>query len=529
MRLSARMIDLFPRLFLLIIGLISAAALAGCGSDSMGAFSSAEDDGTYYDGAGGSSYTGGTTGTAGTAGTGAVGGTGGYATGGTGGTAEATGGTGGTIEEPPPEVTWIQLSTDDSTSMASPQMYKAGFASRALKSHEFVNYYDPPSDLFDAEAWALHDEIGDNVELALKGQRLTETCDPPCEGSDVAELLFQMRADRIAKSTRRNWNTFLCVDVSGSMWGDKIAFVREALDTMLIHFKTGDRLTLITFDSSSHDVFIDLEFAANETDIRAAFAALAPGSSTNMIAGLDRTYDLAQENFDETMLQRVILFSDGNANVGDTDIASFAGLTRINGQEGIYLSGVGVGSDYDWDRMDQLTDAGKGAHVFLPDSHEVDLIFGDYFHKIMEVAADNIAIEMTLPAGITLESFSGEEVSTNPEERLQNIVLAAGDDMTFVARFVIEDPAALNEPTTLRVTVRPLSTGIDIVINHEVSSFSELFAEPGRLFERTRVVNAFGKWASGQSSATRAELQSAVNSYGLTDWGMIEIDTLLGQ
>ena len=124
-----------------------------------------------------------------------------------------------------------------------------------------------------------------------------------------------------------------------------------------------------------------------------------------MLAGLDMTYDLAQEKYDPEMLQRVLLFGDGNANVGDNDIARYEGLTRINGQEGIYLTGVGVGTDYDLERMDRLTDAGKGAHIFLPNRAEVDLIFGDYFTKLVEVAADSIEIVMELPAGTSLREF----------------------------------------------------------------------------------------------------------------------------
>ena len=88
---------------------------------------------------------------------------------------------------------------------------------------------------------------------------------------------------------------------------------------------------------------------------------LSPGS-TNMIAGLERVYELAQNNFDENKLS-ARFFGDGNAMLG-IHLEEFNSLTRMNGQEGIYLSGVGVGTNYDWERMDQLTDAGKGAHVF---------------------------------------------------------------------------------------------------------------------------------------------------------------------
>ncbi len=447
---------------------------------------------------------------------------------------------------PPPgesESTWIQLSTDDSTSMASAQLYKAGLSWLGLLPHEFVNYYDPPTELFEQEPWAVYHEVDAHTEFGMSGDRFdveragdcptdltanSET-EPDCtstETLDMVELLFQLRADRVAHETRRNWNLFYCVDVSGSMGGDKIAFVRDALMKSLSHLKEGDRATLVTFESSSHDIFIDQEISVHRAEIQQAFAGLESGGSTNMIAGLHRTYELAQQNFNPNMLQRVILFSDGNANVGDTDIQTFSSLTRINNQEGIYLSGVGVGTDYDWHRMNDLTDAGKGAHVFLPDANEVNLIFGDYFPKLIEVAADSIAIEMTLPAGIRLDSFSGEEVSTNPEERLQNIILAAGDDMTFLARLVVEDAAALAEPATLKVTLRPLATSSDVVVEIPIARFDDLLADPGSLFERTRLVDEFAHLATGGGNPDPA-LLSALDAMGSLDWGLNEIQGLL--
>ncbi|MCK5688939.1 VWA domain-containing protein, partial [Myxococcota bacterium] len=432
-------------------------------------------------------------------------------------------------EDPEPEIStqqWIQFSTDDSTSMASAQMFKAGFASRSLKAHEFINYYDPAPGLFEEEEFAITAEVAGGVEMGLKADLFTapipvqcaydtqadsdspaEQCDATVD-AEILELLFQMRAPAIAQEVRRNWNVFLCVDVSGSMSGDNIEFVRSALDRMMRHFKEGDRLTLITFDSNSHDVFIDKEFSENQNSIRAAFADLSPGDSTNMLAGLERTYELAQSHFDSEMLQRVLVFSDGAANVGDTHIQRYADLTRMNGQEGIYLSGIGVGGYYDWDRMDQLTDAGKGAHVYLPSDDEVGVIFGDYFPKLLEVAADEIAIEMLLPTGLYLQDFSGEEIATDPQERLQNIVLAAGDDMTFLARLIVSDTAALDEPMTLKVSLRPLGTGEEILIEESLASVRELILDPGLLFERPRIVKAFADYASEAYGApTRDELK----------------------
>ena len=472
------------------------------------------------------------------------------------------------------EIQWIQLSTDDSTSMASAQIFKSGgYYGRGLKVHEFLNYYDPPSSLFAGESFARAKAIDESIRFGLKADyqpleidesdeetrvgliEVEDTDaaeddmdssaeDPGFEEPRVAEpepapapvneavgeleVLFQMQADPVAKADRRNWNLFLCVDVSGSMNGEKMEFTIDALTQIIPHLKTGDRLTLTTFNNDAQTLFSDLEISENESRILSAFRGLRANGGTNMTAGLRESYALAQENYDPEMLQRVILFGDGSANVGDTDIRTFTQLTRINGQEGIYLSGVGVGTGYDFQRMDQLTDAGKGAHIFLPNQAEVDIIFGDYFAKLVEVSADSIAVEATLPAGIELAAFSGEEVSFDPNQRLQNIVLAAGDDMTFTAKFRVLDEAALDEPLALKVTLRPLATGEEIIRKIEVDTIRELIDTPGRLFERTRLVHRFGKFAAngeGDLDALRTDLENYENP----DWGIREIIELLAR
>ena len=349
------------------------------------------------------------------------------------------------------------------------------------------------------------------------------------EEKTVVDLLFQMQADATEATERDGWNLYLCVDVSGSMAGTNMQLTKRALSKTVDHLQAGDRVTLVTFSNQANLKFENLEFSANETTIRNAFENLTADGGTNMSAGLETAYRLAQDLYDAAATNRVILFSDGAANVGDTQIQNFEALTRISGEEGIYLSGVGVGHNYDMARMDALTDAGKGAHVFLPNMDEVELIFGDYFQKMVEVAADRIAIEMLLPEGLKLEGFSGEEVSLDPEQRLQNIILASGDDMTFTARFEVVDEAALTGPATLRVTYRPLSTGEEQIIEFDVDNFSDLMAEPGSLFERTQLVSDFAKYATGHQGATRSlqEVIDSVASSAEGDWGLTEIQEQL--
>ncbi len=427
---------------------------------------------------------------------------------------------------------WFQLSPDDSTSMATAQLLKTGldgYHSFPLQSHEVLNYYDPPAALREESALAQRWTTQEGVVIGIDAVRHSGfEGDEAVEAiPDELELLVHVFAPQVPELDRKRWNLHLCVDVSGSMSGDKIGFARQALLKLADAMQEGDRVSLTTFSSAGRQVFASQEFSANEAAIRAAILALGPEGSTNMIAGLRIAYAEALAAYDPATVNRVLLFSDGQANVGDTDIESFAALTRINNQEGIYLSGVGVGYDYAAGRMDALTDAGKGAHVFLPDAAEVEVIFGGMVRKLVEVAADEVAIELQLPGSFALEAFSGEEVSTNPDARVPNIVLAAGDDMTVLARFSSDDPEAFDQDLILTLRYRPLATAEQVVFEQRLS-IADLLGDGHALLQRTRLVDRYARWACGENSEEDLDsLRASIASAASDDPGLAEIGSLI--
>lgn len=432
---------------------------------------------------------------------------------------------------------WFQLSPDDSTSMATAQLLKLDHAvyGMTLYPHEVVNYYDPPASYRASEHFSRNWETEDDIFVGVQAAMANET---------QMDVLVHIFAPQVPVAQRTPWNLHLCVDVSGSMYGDRLVYTKEAMKMLVNAMRTGDRLSLTVFNSTGR---LELEStaysSAGKAEMIAAIDGLNATGGTNMKAGLDIAYAQAQGNYDSNMLNRVILFSDGDANVGETDYEAIADFTRMNNAEGIYLSGVGVGSNYAMGRMDALTDAGKGAHVFLPNAAEVEIVFGPMLRKMIEVAADDISIEVELPAGFSLASFSGEEVSTNPEERVQNVVLAAGDDMTIFATFEAQSAELFaGESMEFTFRYRPLSTGQETVFQQEIA-FDDLIADESGLFmERTRLINEYGTGAierlvkqsdwyfGGEMDGIDADLTALLNrveAFEPQDPGLEEIAGLL--
>lgn len=415
---------------------------------------------------------------------------------------------------------WLQISGDDSTSMASAQLARLG-VTEGLHPHEVVNYYDPPAALFGAEPWAQSHAPTANTELGTK----LVMREPEEDGTLRADLLVQLRAAPVSPETRRPWHLVYCVDVSGSMEGEKLGFVKQALLASLEHLREGDHVSIVTFSDEAYERTEHAAWPADQADIRHIFGGLATIGGTNMIAGLDTAYRFGEAHLDPNVLTRVLLFGDGAANIGELDIARFADLTRVGNQEGVYLSSVGVGYDFDWARMDALADAGKGASIFLPDAQEVTEMFGASFYKLVEVAADDVTIELVLPDSMELVAFSGEETSTDPNARVPSFILASGDDMTMLAAFELNE-AALAEPLTLRVSMRPLATGELVTYESTFATVGAMVRAPGDLYARTRIVNAYARHVA-QREGVLAEILADIDAYPRGDEGLTRIRALL--
>jgi Ca-activated chloride channel family protein len=150
----------------------------------------------------------------------------------------------------------------------------------------------------------------------------------------------------------------------------------------------------------------------------------------------------------------VILISDGIANVGVTDenlIGQHA--DDEEGEDGIYLTGIGVGDGVNDTLMNTVTDAGRGAYVYLDSVGEAQRMLGDRFLSVVDLAARNVRLEVTLPYYLTLEKFFGEVASTDASVvRPQH--LGPNDAMLFFQVLKACDPALIHgdDRITLRAT-----------------------------------------------------------------------------
>jgi Ca-activated chloride channel family protein len=249
-------------------------------------------------------------------------------------------------------------------------------------------------------------------------------------------------------------NVTLVLDESGSMSGLPMDLLKETSRALAASLRAGDKVSMVTWDVENAVVLGSYAVdGPSDPVLLAKINALNAGGGTNLEGGLAAGYDLAQQTYDAERINRIVLISDGGANVGITDEEMIGEHAKDNNAEGIYMVGVGVGeANYNDTLMDAVTDAGKGASVFVPDEEEAWKIFGDDFVNTMSVAARDVQVRIDLPPGFKFITFSGEEMSEDPEEvEPQNI--APNDSMIFHQTISSCAPQLLDDASEFTVTV----------------------------------------------------------------------------
>ena len=187
------------------------------------------------------------------------------------------------------------------------------------------------------------------------------------------------------------------VDVSGSMAGEKMEFTRQGLELLVDGMRDEDQLALITY-SDAADVVVPMgPVGENRVALGRAVAALRPEGGTNLHGGLTTGYREVLASYDSARQNRVILISDGNPTAGVTATPTILQDSRAYNSDGIGLTTIGLGTDFNIALMRGLAQQADGNFYFLEDSGAIDEVFEEelsYF--VVPIAFD---LELSLSAG----------------------------------------------------------------------------------------------------------------------------------
>lgn len=191
------------------------------------------------------------------------------------------------------------------------------------------------------------------------------------------------------------------VDVSGSMSSpDKLGLAKQALRILTENLIEGDTVSLVTYAGSTR-VVLPPTGVQHKAEIIAALEDLTAGGSTAMASGIDLAYAQAAKGLAPGHIARVIVVSDGDANVGSHTHAEILKLIEGRAKEGVTLSTIGFGiGNYRDDMMEQLADKGNGNNFYIDNLDAARKVFQTEINATLEVVAKDAKLQVDFDAKI---------------------------------------------------------------------------------------------------------------------------------
>jgi Ca-activated chloride channel family protein len=285
----------------------------------------------------------------------------------------------------------------------------------AVRIEELVNYFtydytapraaDPAPFAASLEVaaapWAPTHRL---VRIGLKGRELS-TADRP-----AANLVF-------------------LVDVSGSMdEPNKLPLVQESLRMLVEKLKPEDHVAIAVYAGAS-GLALPSTPVSHRQEILDALDSLHAGGTTNGAMGIQLAYDVAKANFIAGGVNRVILATDGDFNMGVTDRGDLVRLIQEKAKSGVFLTALGFGmGNYKDATLEQLADKGNGAYAYIDSAREARKVLAEQVNGTLAVIAKDVKVQVEFnPAKVQAYRLIGYENRLLKKEDFNNDKIDAGD------------------------------------------------------------------------------------------------------
>ena len=194
---------------------------------------------------------------------------------------------------------------------------------------------------------------------------------------------------------RRPLNLVVVLDTSGSMAeDDRIGYVRSGLHRLIDELEDGDRLALVTYSDGVTE-WSGLDQPLSRAALHEVADQLVAAGSTNLHGGLERGFQIANGSFDLERQNRVLLMSDGIPTAGITDDGSIIAMAERSVSDGVGLTTIGVGLDFNVELMRGLAERGAGSFYFLESPQAIAEVFSEELDYAVQPLALEVGVELT--------------------------------------------------------------------------------------------------------------------------------------
>jgi Ca-activated chloride channel family protein len=277
-------------------------------------------------------------------------------------------------------------------------------------------------------------------------------------------------------------NLVFLVDVSGSMDSpERLPLVKSTLKLLVEQLRAKDKVSLVTYASGTQ-VVLEPTSGSEKAKISAAIERLQAGGSTAGASGIQLAYQMAQQGFISNGINRIVLATDGDFNVGITDFNQLKQMVAEKRKGGVTLTTLGYGVDnYNERLMEQLANVGNGNYSYVDSLREARKVMVEELSATLSVVAYDVKLQIEFnPEKVSEYRLIGYENRALKREDFSNDKVDAGEigsghTVTALYEIVLKGDKGWNEP--LRYQQAPAAE--KNTLSEELAMLRVRYKEPG--------------------------------------------------
>jgi len=312
-----------------------------------------------------------------------------------------------------------------------------------------------------------------------------------------AYLMVKLTAPELVGTKRPKQNLSFVIDRSGSMHGDKLNHTKKAVAFAIGHLGNEDFCSVIAFDDEISVVAPQQQLQAKDV-LKRQIQAICSGGTTNLSGGMLTGFKEVKKMFSETQINRILLLTDGMANVGITDPQALVRKAEQIAQSGVQVSTFGLGEGFEEDLLQQMAEAGKGNFYYIETSDQIPGIFEQELTGLLSIVAQNLALTIKPSEGVSVTGIFGYPSTDERHHQVMMPDLYSGETKTLL----------------LELSIAPLTKGYHPLFSMEVD-----YTDVRESLEIVRLTASFGATCDCEGSMTleNKEVTKQVQLYKAAD------------
>ena len=262
-------------------------------------------------------------------------------------------------------------------------------------------------------------------------------------------LKVSLSGQNIDSKKRVPINLAIVIDKSGSMSGQRIEKAREAAILAVNMLNENDTLSIVAYDSEARVIV-----PATKVDNKLRIIGLIneniyASGGTALFAGLSKGIKQVENQLTKDKVNRIILLSDGQANIGPSSVDELSQLAIIAAKKNIAITTLGIGSDYNELLMSSIASYSDGNHVFVNNSADLENVFVHEFNDLMSAIAQDVVITIQLKNGVKPVRLLGRDGVIKGNEITVKMNQLFSNQEKYVLLEVIPDKGKVGQEKTL--------------------------------------------------------------------------------